>query len=304
MLHVYYSDTVILPLPEKHAFPREKYRLLRERVERMALRLPIRLTAGSNATREDLLRVHASQYVDRVLVGSLSEKEQRAIGFPWSVGMVARSLRSVGSTLAAAYAALAGEAPRWGAHLAGGTHHAFADRGQGYCVFNDIAVAIRALQADGEVQRCLILDCDVHQGNGTAALFADDPAVFTMSIHGEKNFPLQKETSDLDIALPDGCEDDEYLARLRPALDTAWAAGPFDAVFYISGADPFREDRYGRMKLTREGLRERDRQVLERCRESGLPTVITMGGGYTRDEQVIADLHTATIEMAAQLAPA
>ncbi|MEM1304312.1 MAG: histone deacetylase [Planctomycetota bacterium] len=307
MLSVFYSDSVELPLPEKHAFPRRKYRLLRQRVERLADRLPITLAPGRDATRDELLRVHSADYIERVFAGRLTDKEQRAIGFPWSAGMVGRSLRSVGSTLSATEAAFAATTPRcggWGAHLAGGTHHAFADRGQGYCVFNDVAVAIRAAQADGRAGRCLILDCDVHQGNGTAALFSGDASVFTLSVHGARNFPLQKEQGDLDVALPDGCTDDRYLTELTPAIDAAWAAGPFDAVFYISGADPFEQDRYGRMKLTRAGLRERDRRVLTRCRESRLPTVVVMGGGYTRDESVIADIHAATIEEAATAAEA
>lgn len=303
MLRVFYSDSVELPLPEKHAFPRRKYRLLRDRVEALSARLPVVLAPGRDATEDELRRVHTAEYVRRVFAGELSGKEQRAIGFPWSPGMVARSLRSVGSTLAAAEAAFGGPAPAWAAHLAGGTHHAFADRGQGYCVFNDIAVAIRMLQAAGRGRRFLVIDCDVHQGNGTAAIFAQDPEVFTLSVHGAKNFPLRKETSRLDVPLDDGCGDDLYLALLTPALDAAWRAGPFDGVFYLSGADPYEQDRYGRMRLTKQGLRERDRLVLESCRSAGLPTVLTMGGGYSRDEAVIAQIHAATIEEAAELGP-
>ncbi|MEM9185693.1 MAG: histone deacetylase [Planctomycetota bacterium] len=300
---MYYSDGVDLPLPDKHPFPRSKYRLLRERVERLARRLPILLAPGPDATREELLRVHTEAYVDAVFEGQLTEQQQRAIGFPWSEGFVQRSLRSTGSTLAAArWACDAASESNWAAHLAGGTHHAFADHGQGFCVFNDVAVAIRALQAAGVARRVLVLDCDVHQGNGTAKLFAGDDSVFTFSIHGRKNFPLKKEAGDLDIPLEDQTGDEEYLRLLTPGLERAWSAGPYDAVFYVAGADPFVDDRYGRMALSREGLRKRDRAVLAGCKRSGLPTVTVMGGGYARDVEAVADIYAATIEEAASLA--
>ena len=307
MLHVYYSDLVELPLPEKHAFPRSKYRLARERVAQLAAaegpNLPIVLSPAPAVTQEDLLRVHTPEYIDAVITGKLTDREQRKIGFPWSEGFVERQLHSTGATLAAARAAFEhlGRGPlAWGAHLAGGTHHAFADQGQGFCVFNDVAVAIHSLRNDGRLRRALVLDCDVHQGNGTARLFQDDPDVFTFSIHGAKNFPLRKEESDLDVPLEDGCGDEEYLRLLEPGLDQSFDAGPFDAIFYISGADPFKDDRYGRMSLTKAGLLERDRRVLSRCREAGVPTVTVMGGGYARNVSDVAEIYAATIEQAAR----
>lgn len=310
MLYVYYSDHVALPLPEKHAFPRNKYRLARERVAAVAEELGVELRPAPPATDEELGRVHTADYIHRVRTGGLSEQEQREIGFPWSEGFVQRSLHSNGATLAAGRAVFAArDAGRaaWGAHLAGGTHHAFADRGQGFCVFNDMAVAIRNLQAEGRFERALVLDLDVHQGNGTASLFADDPSVFTVSLHGEKNYPRVKGQSDLDVPLPDACEDAEYLARLDETLDEVLdgVGGRFtpEAVFYIAGADPYERDRYGRMKLTKGGLRERDERVARRCRELGLPLVAAMGGGYARDVEDIAEIYAGTIETLARNAP-
>jgi len=311
LLTVFYSDFVDFPLPEKHAFPRQKYRLAREAVERLPAGLGVRLRRAPAVAREELLHVHTSEYIDQVMQGELPDKQQRAIGFPWSPELVQRSLHSVGATLAAAGVAVGSHAlpsgtssgndnPRqWAAHLAGGTHHAFADRGQGFCIFNDAAVAIRMLQASGQIERAIVIDCDVHQGNGTAAIFAGDSSVFTFSIHGAKNFPLHKQASDLDVPLPDGCNDGEYLARLEPALADAWRCGPFDAVIYIAGADPYRGDKYGRMQLTKRGLQERDRLVLERCRSERVPTVTVMGGGYARDVRDVAEIHLETIREAA-----
>ncbi|MEM6328687.1 MAG: histone deacetylase [Planctomycetota bacterium] len=329
MLHVFYSDMAELPLPDKHAFPKQKYALTRRLVQSLAERrgnpLGVTLRPGPRVTREELLRVHTPEYIDAVFTGTLTERHQRAIGFPWSEGFVQRQLHSTGATLAAARAAVyAANGPAtahasghaggpvidqatWGAHLAGGTHHAFADRGQGFCVFNDVAVAIRTLRAEGRIDGALVIDCDVHQGNGTAALFRDDPRVFTFSIHGAKNFPLKKEASDLDVPLPDGCGDEEYLRLLGPALDRVFAArhavgGGRAAIFYLAGADPFVSDKYGRMKLTKPGLRERDRRVLTRCRAAGLPTTVVLGGGYARDVNDIAEIYAATIEEAAAAA--
>ncbi|MEO1495954.1 MAG: histone deacetylase [Planctomycetota bacterium] len=292
-----------LPLPEKHAFPRNKYRLARELVEAFPDELNVRLQPAPPATDEELLRVHTADYVRRVHAGELTAKEQREIGFPWSEGFVQRSLHSNGATIAAARAVFAGDAS-WGIHLAGGTHHAFPDRGQGFCVFNDAAVAIRALQAAGAIERALVFDCDVHQGNGTAAIFAQDESVATVSLHGAKNYPRLKEPSDLDVPLPDGCEDDEYLTALDAALDETWRRFlPTDVVFYIAGADPYERDRYGRMKLTRAGLRERDERVLTACRERGLPVVGMMGGGYAREVDAVAAIYASVVETMARLAP-
>lgn len=305
MLLAYYSDHVALPLPEKHAFPRNKYRLARERIERFAGASEIDLRPAPAATDEELQRVHSPGYVRRVRRGELSEQEQREIGFPWSPGFVARSLHSTGATLAAGralYTLRDQGVDAWGAHLAGGTHHAFADRGQGFCVFNDVAVAVRNLRHEGRFDRALILDLDVHQGNGTAAIFANDPATFTVSLHGERNYPRIKERSDLDVPLPDQCEDTEYLQRLDETLAAVWTRFDPQVVLYIAGADPYERDRYGRMALTKAGLRVRDERVADACRGRGLPIIAAMGGGYARDVDDIAEIYATTIEVLARAA--
>ncbi|MEQ8847186.1 histone deacetylase [Botrimarina sp.] len=302
MLYVYYSDHVSLPLPDKHPFPRNKYRLARERVERLAEGLPIELRAAPLATDEELLRVHTADYVRRVRDGELSTLEQRRIGFPWSPGFVERQLASTGATLAAGravFAAREGGRSAWGAHLAGGTHHAFPDWGQGFCVFNDMAVAVRTLRAEGRFGRAMIVDLDVHQGNGTAQIFTGDADTFTVSVHGEKNFPRDKVPSDLDTPLPDGCADAEYLAAVEATLAEAFARFAPEALFYTAGADPYEHDRYGRMKVTKEGLRSRDELVAAAARERDLPLVAAMGGGYARDVEAVADIYAATIEVLA-----
>jgi acetoin utilization deacetylase AcuC-like enzyme len=306
MLYAYYSDHVAMPLPEKHAFPRNKYALARERVAGFAAELAIELRPAPAATDAELLRVHTAEYLRRVRAGELTQQEQREIGFPWSEGFVERSLVSTGATLAAGRAVFAARdegRAAWGVHLAGGTHHAFADRGQGFCVFNDMAVAVRNLRTEGRFERALVLDLDVHQGNGTAAIFADDPDTFTVSLHGAKNFPRVKTSSDLDAPLPDACEDAEYLERLDETLAEIWQRFTPEAVFYIAGADPYHADRYGRMKLTKEGLRERDRRVAAACRERGLPVVAAMGGGYARDVDAVAEIYATTVEVLALHAP-
>jgi acetoin utilization deacetylase AcuC-like enzyme len=184
------------------------------------------------------------------------------------------------------------------ANLAGGTHHAFADRGEGFCVFNDVAVATRVLQRDGHARRVAVVDLDVHQGNGTAAIFSGDDSVFTFSMHGEKNFPFRKEASDLDVALPDGAGDDEYLERLRAHLPTVMNRHRPDFVFYLAGADPYEGDRLGRLKLTMTGLQTRDEIVFTACRAAGLPVAITMSGGYATDVNAIVTIHANTIRLA------
>jgi acetoin utilization deacetylase AcuC-like enzyme len=285
----YYSDQFVLPLPPTQSFPMAKYRRLREMVVAEGIVAPADLVVPEPATREELALAHLPAYIDAVLEGTLPSEQQRRIGFPWSPEMVERSRRSVGATVAAARTALSDGVA---ANLAGGTHHAFADRGEGYCVFNDVAVAARVLRREQPAARIAVIDCDVHQGNGTAAIFRDEAEVFTFSIHGEKNFPSRKEASDLDVALPDGTGDDEYLALLDDALDVVFAHAP-DVVFYVAGADPFEGDRLGRLKLTEAGLRQRDRLVFDRC--GPLPVVVTMGGGYCPDVDTIARIHAATI---------
>ena len=295
-MRCYYSDTFVLPLPDGHRFPMAKYSRLRERLTSEGIVQSANLYEAPLATWEDLRTVHTEEYVDAVASGTIPHDMQRRIGFPWSPQMVERARRSVGATIAAARSALADGCA---ANLAGGTHHAFADRGEGYCVFNDVAVATRVLQRDGVAQRVAIVDCDVHQGNGTAAIFRGDASVFTLSLHGAKNYPFRKEQSDLDVELEDGTDDDTYLAALAPALETALTRARPDVVFYLAGADPYEGDRLGRLKLTIEGLLRRDELVLEACRARRLPVVITMGGGYAHDVEDIVQIHSNTIRVAA-----
>jgi acetoin utilization deacetylase AcuC-like enzyme len=239
--------------------------------------------------------------VEAVANGTLTAEAQRRIGFPWSPGMVERSRRSVGATIAAArHVMLRGE--RVSANLAGGTHHAFSDRGAGYCVFNDVAVAARVLLRDGLVARATVVDCDVHQGDGTAAIFRGDPRVFTMSLHGATNFPFRKETGDLDITFPDGARDDEYLSALAMHLPDVLDGSEPEVVFYLAGADPYEGDRLGKLSLTIEGLVQRDRFVFEQCRIRSIPVVVTMAGGYCPDVEAIVAIHANTIKEAARSA--
>lgn len=297
VLKLYFSDHFVIPLPEGHRFPIDKYALLRRRVESDGLYPQVTLTVPEAASEADLLRVHTPDYVAKVLDGRLNEREIRRIGFPWSPGLVQRSLRSVGGTIAAGRAALK---DGLAANLAGGTHHAYADHGEGFCVFNDTAVAARALQAAGLARRVVILDCDVHQGNGTAAIFADDDSVFTFSIHGMKNFPFHKEPSDLDIGLEDGASDEAFLEAaehgVRESIDRARA----DLAFYIAGADPFWGDRLGRLAVSKSGLAQRDEIVFEACQRAGLPAAIVMGGGYAKQIDDTVDIHFQTLKIAAR----
>ena len=286
-MRAFHSDTYVLPLPPGHSFPMGKYRLLREAAEAT---LPgIRVTEALPASDGELALAHEPAWITAVTEGTTSVAQQREIGFPWSERMVERSRRSVGATIQAARTALAGEGVA--ANLAGGTHHAYAQKGSGYCVFNDVAVAARLMQAEWhrhhrQLLRVFVIDLDVHQGNGTAAIFQDDPTVFTLSVHGAKNFPFRKEASDLDVELPDGCTDAPYLQALDQALNSAWrrqAATPPGLAFYLAGADPHENDRLGRLKITSEGLAERDRRVLSALRERGIPVALSMAGGYGRD---------------------
>lgn len=293
------SDHVVVPLPAGHKFPMEKYGLLRERVLSESVLRAEDLRAAPAACDEEILRVHDDRYWARTVAGELTEQELRRLGFPWSPAMVERSRRSVGATIAACRAALEEGVA---ANLAGGTHHAFRDRGEGFCVLNDAAVAARAMQAEGWARRVVILDCDVHQGNGTAAIFADDPSVFTFSIHGADNYPLRKEVSDLDIALPSGTRDDAYLDALDRGLAEALGRASADLAIYLSGADPHEGDRFGRLRLTKDGLAERDYRVLEGCRAAGIPVAVTMAGGYGRLVQDSVDIHLTTVRTAAVIA--
>jgi acetoin utilization deacetylase AcuC-like enzyme len=296
-MRLFPSDRYPLPLPAGHRFPVAKYAALRRRLEvHAAAGSPLEFIEPHAATDDELLRVHDRAYVGRVLSGTLSAAEIRRIGFPWSEALVERSLRSTGAAVDAAAAALADGVA---ASLAGGTHHAGSDWGEGYCLFNDTAVAAREMQARGLVRRVVILDCDVHQGNGTAEIFSGDESVFTMSIHGERNFPLRKHPGSLDVPLADGTGDEEYLAALAPAVAESFARGRPDLVLLIAGADPYADDRLGRLALTKEGLLERDRLVLAAARRAGLPLAIVCGGGYCDEIESIVDIHTATMLLAA-----
>ena len=301
-MQAFHSDAHSLQLPPGHRFPQSKYRLLRERIE--ADPGLIQLYPAEPADEAELLLAHAPRYVEAVLHGQLSAAEQREIGFPWSPAMAARSRASVGATIMAARAALAEGVA---ANLAGGTHHAYADKGSGYCVFNDVAVAARLMQAEqGRTQRSLlrvlVIDLDVHQGNGTAAIFRDDDSVFTFSMHGAKNFPFRKEASDLDVDLPDGCGDEPYLAALDAALEQIWARHgdtPPGLAFYLAGADPHEGDRLGRLKLSTAGMRERDRRVLAALRQRRIPVALSMAGGYGHDLNTTVGVQVNTLSEAA-----
>jgi acetoin utilization deacetylase AcuC-like enzyme len=294
----FHSDHYTLELPPGHSFPMSKYRLLRDAVERD---LPdVRLREAQTASEGELALVHEPLYVRAVAEGLLSKAQQREIGFPWSPRMAERARRSVGATIAAARSALA---EGLAANLAGGTHHAYPDRGSGYCVFNDVAVAARLMQAEWHrlqrrLLRVLVIDLDVHQGNGTAAIFRDDATVFTLSLHGAKNYPARKETSDLDVELSDGCGDDDYLAALDAALAQVWRrhadAAP-GLAFFVAGADPHEGDRLGRLKLSFEGLAERDRRVLAALRERRIPVAVSMAGGYGRRIDQTVAVHRRTL---------
>lgn len=291
----YFTDNYVLPLPEGHRFPMSKYRLLRQRLLDFSLAREDEIVLPPEASDDEILRAHDADYLQRVQYGMLSESEIRRIGFPWSPEMVIRSRRSSGATLAACRVALVEGVA---ANLAGGTHHAFRDAGEGYCIFNDAAIAARAMQAEGRVARVVIIDCDVHQGNGTAAILRGDESIFTFSIHGANNFPLRKEQSDLDVELPDGTEDAVYLEALAAGLEVALSHADADLAIYVSGADPYWDDRLGRLALTKDGLSRRDEMVFRRCQERGLPVAVTMAGGYSRDVNDSVDIHFETLRQA------
>lgn len=300
-MKAYYCHHFVLPLPAAHRFPMAKYAQLYERVRAAAPALGIELLEPEPASIADLLRVHCADYVQRMHDGTASEAELRRIGFPWTPGMVDRSRRSSGGTIAALVAALEGDGVA--VNLAGGTHHASYDRGGGYCVFNDSVVAARHVQARGLARRLLVIDLDVHQGNGTARLCADDATIYTCSIHAASNYPAVKEASDLDLELPDGTDDARYLDALAACLPRAIDAARPDAMLYLAGADPYEGDRLGRLALTKTGLAERDRQVFAACVRHGLPLSISMAGGYAPEVADIVDIHAATVTSAARFAP-
>jgi acetoin utilization deacetylase AcuC-like enzyme len=301
----FHFDSHILPLPPGHRFPVGKYGLLRRRVASDPR--GIELQVGGPASEGELALAHEPAYIAAVLAGTLDAARQREIGFPWTPALATRSVWSVGATIAAARVALSGGRQGGvGASLGGGTHHASASGGSGYCVFNDVAVAARLMQA--EWHRChrallqvVVIDLDVHQGNGTASIFADDDTVFTFSMHGERNFPFRKFAGDLDVGLPDGCGDDTYLAALHPALEEVWrrtAGRPPGLAFYLAGADPHEGDRLGRLKLTTAGLAARDELVLGALARRGIPCVVLMAGGYGHAVDTTVDVHLQTLRIA------
>ena len=294
-MKAYYCDEFILPLPEGHRFPMAKYRMLRERLQAERVIEPGDFVVPAAVTDDELKRAHDPRYVQRVIDGKMTEGEIRRLGFPWSPALVERSRRSSGGTLGACRAALI---DGFGVNLAGGTHHAGYDFAEGFCLFNDSAVAVRTLQAEGAVQRVLIVDADVHQGNGTADIFRDDERVYTFSIHGELNFPLRKVPGRLDVGLADGTGDEDYLSALRRGLDQAVSEAGAEMVIYLAGADPYEGDRLGRLKLTKEGLSRRDRMVFEACQSDRLPVVITMAGGYASIVEDIVEIQSNTIREA------
>lgn len=292
-MKLFYSDTFNIPLPPDHRFPLGKYALLRQRLLSNNLVDPADLSIPEPASDQQLLRVHARAYLEALVEGTLEPGQLRRIGLPWSPELIQRSRRSVGGTIAAARAALHDGI---GVNLAGGTHHAHVDWGSGFCIFNDVAVAARELQAVHSVERILVLDCDVHQGDGTAAIFHDDPSVYTFSIHGQSNFPFRKASGDLDVGLPRGSGDAAYLAALGDALHSIFAyAGGFDFAFYLAGADPYYQDTLGHLSLTKEGLSQRDRLIFDTCLLKRLPVAVVLAGGYAPELEDIVDVHISTI---------
>jgi len=298
-VHVWSSAKYTFPLPSGHRFPIAKYELLRQRVIDEEIVPAEHVHDPSPATRADLLRVHTPDYVDRFTTGTLTRDEERRLGFPWSPALVERSYRAAGGTLEAAVRALDDGVAM---NLAGGTHHAFPSHGEGFCVFNDVAVAVRALQCDGRIARAAIVDLDVHQGNGTNEVFAYDDRVFTFSMHGRKNYPFHKVPGSLDVELDDRTGDDEYLELLADALPLVLHEARPDLVVYLAGADPYVGDRLGRLALTFGGLARRDTFVLNQCREVGLPVVVTIAGGYAEPITDTVAIHAATARIAASFA--
>ena len=297
-MKIFYYDHHTFPLPESHRFPADKYRLLRERVQAAGLVAADALVAAPKITAVSLQRAHLPSYLQRLEQGLLSRAEMRRIGLPWSPELINRVQYTVGATTAAARIALR---DGLALSLGGGTHHACRDHGQGYCLYNDVVVAARTMQAEGRVRRVAVIDCDVHQGNGTAEIAASDPTIFTFSIHGEKNFPFRKVPSDLDIGLLDGTEDTAYLRQLEPAVMQALATKP-ELIFYLAGADVHVHDRLGRLALSAAGMAARDKLVLRRCRQAGVPVVVLMAGGYGRLLSETVALYFQTVQITTEFA--
>lgn len=296
MFKVSHSDHCRVDLPTGHRFPMMKYELLREQLLRQGVLQPTQLYQPDLIDEELILGVHALSWWNKVSACSLSPEEERRLGFPISKKLLKRSHSSVSGTWQSSLNALRDGAAM---SIAGGTHHAYADRGEGFCLLNDIAIAARALLDRRLCLRVLIVDLDVHQGNGTASIFQDEERVFTFSMHGERNYPQPKEKSDLDVGLPDGCNDHQYLEALYERLPLIFQAFDPDFVFYIAGSDVLASDRLGRLCLTLDGCRKRDAFVIDSCAERGVPFAITMGGGYSDRYHDILKAHFQTFELVA-----
>ena len=288
---IYYSPYYYADIGEGHVFPIRKFELVRDKLLAERTLVPEEILEPEPAAIEDLHLVHTVDYISRLQNGELTAKEVRKLGLPWSRSLVRRSFHAISGTINAARHCLTSGIA---SNLAGGTHHAYPDRGEGFCVLNDVAVAIRVLQRIGLAERFLIIDLDVHQGDGTAFIFRDSPEVFTFSMHGAKNYPLFKQTSSLDIELPDKTSDDEYLATLDQALERVCLHDP-DVIFYLAGADPYEKDKLGRLGLSIDGLKRRDEMVLRYAKEMGVPIVTTMSGGYAADINDTVEIHCNTI---------
>ena len=294
-MKAFYTDHYVLPLPAGHRFPMEKYGKLRDLVSQLA---GVHLKDAPAVTDTQILYAHDASYLIQVLQGSLSPQEQQEIGFPWSTQMVERSRRSAGATLAAAKVALQEGVA---ANLAGGTHHAYRNKGSGFCVFNDSAIAARALQKEIHPKlKVAIVDLDVHQGNGTASILRNDPTIFTLSIHGKNNFPFTKEVSDLDIGLPDDTGDESYLAALHQGLEKLGERFKPEFIIYLAGADPHEGDRLGKLSITKDGMLQRDACVFQFGLDRQIPIAFCMAGGYGKEIQSTVDIHFQTIQTALQ----
>lgn len=291
---VFAYDHLPLSLPPGHRFPASKYRLLRERLLADGTLAADQVLPAPPPTDAQIARAHTQPYLTKLATGTLSAAEIRRIGLPWSPELVARVRHMVGGTIAAARTALRDGV---GVNLGGGTHHACSDHGQGFCLLNDMVIAARAMQAEGRIRRAVVIDCDVHQGNGTAEITQGDPTLYTCSLHGEKNFPFRKVPGDLDIGLPDGTGDDAYSAALAGALAQIERDFRPDMVFYLAGADPYTDDRLGRLSLSLAGLGARDEQVLGWARAQGLPVVVTLAGGYARQIEDTVTIYAQTVAL-------
>ena len=295
-MKVYYASYINVEMPDGHRFPMEKYDILRHFLfAQHDLFSKTEFVPAKQARREQILKVHTLEYFNSVVSGTLNDKELRRIGLPWSKELIIRTLASVGGTIAACQSAIT---DGLSVNLGGGTHHAFPDHGEGFCIFNDVAVAARTAQSMHLMERVVIIDCDVHQGNGTAYIFRGDDSVFTFSIHAEKNFPFRKWESNLDIGLPDNTEDGAYLAALKSGLEEVFAKFDPQLCVYIAGADPYLNDRLGKLSLTLDGLAHRDEIVIGNCLKKQIPIAIVMGGGYAKDIRETAAIYAQTVSIA------